>query len=49
MKLEEDIWLFSSDIVVLAAGAINTPRILQNNGIGNQLKLKELGINHLFS
>ena len=30
--------------LILCAGAINTPQILQNNGIGNQLKLKELGI-----
>ncbi len=30
--------------LILSAGAINSPQILQNNGIGNQLKLKELGI-----
>ena len=30
--------------LILCAGAINTPQILQNNGIGNQLKLKKLGI-----
>jgi len=42
VKLEEDIWLFSSDIVVLAAGAINTPVIMLNsktakhpNGLSN--------------
>ena len=30
--------------MILCAGAINTPQILQNNGIGDQLKLKKLGI-----
>ncbi len=42
----EDTWFFSSDIVILAAGAINTPIILLNsksslnpNGLSNSSKL----------
>ena len=36
--------IFINKELILSAGAINSPQILQNNGIGDQLKLQKLGI-----